>query len=472
MPRPAGETACVIAVTSGKGGVGKTNTSANLGIALAARGARVCIFDADTGMANINVLLGHTPTFTLEHLLSGERTLDELLIEGPHGMRIVPAASGIAECADLDGRRQSLLLDALATLEKRFDYLLIDTAAGAGDAVLNFLRSAQHTVVVVTPDPTSLTNAFSLLKILKNRDILRPTYILTNQVADHAHSLEVFRRLHGAAKKYLELEIWYLGYVVQDHTVTAAIRHQRPVIEFRHDAPASRCFYTLAEAVSRHFGKPGAAESFSAFWSGISAAARPVAERPVPRAEGALPAKPEGLSHALRRKLAASGMPEKKARELLAPLIETFIQRFNASPLDTHRSLFQSLEREGYPAEQMTALALTLEDLFARHHGRPLLDPEYAIARMLADNRLDEDRLSSLARDIERVFERRFGRPVEGRPGDALRAAILDGRLSEEEAREAVRRINRAIERRYPPSLAPAQDGVVTYIGEKRRSNL
>lgn len=141
--RAADKQAKVIAISSGKGGVGKTNITTNLGIALALRGSEVCIFDADTNLANINILLGLHPSYTLEHFLNGERTIDEILQDGPRGVKIVPGASGIAEHTNLSTSQREKLVEALAELERRFDYLLIDTAAGIDDTVISFIQAAQ-----------------------------------------------------------------------------------------------------------------------------------------------------------------------------------------------------------------------------------------------------------------------------------------------------------------------------------------
>ncbi|QKQ26415.1 MinD/ParA family protein [Candidatus Reidiella endopervernicosa] len=259
----------VIAITSGKGGVGKTSVSTNLGIALASRGQRVCIFDADTGMANINVLLGKSPELTLEHLLSGEHTIDEILIEGPHGVQIVPAASGIADCAQLNHSQHQRLIEALRELESRFDYLLIDTAAGASDTVLEFLRAAQQMVVVITPDPTSMTNAFSLLKIAKNRHIDTPAYILTNQVPNHQKSLEIFQRFQDATKSIcresLFLRKFVLGIQAQANSKTSRDRlclRRRPSC-VRCVITSSLLYTTPSVTLRRHKAAAASSPSFA-----------------------------------------------------------------------------------------------------------------------------------------------------------------------------------------------------------------
>jgi len=153
-PPSRNKSAHVIAISSGKGGVGKTNIATNLGITLASHGKRVCIFDADTNLANINILLNINPPYTLQQVLSGEKEIEDILVDGPAGLQIVPAASGIAEFIQLGRVQQERLLAALKQLESRFDYLLIDTAAGISDSVLNFLQAAPYTVLMITPEPT------------------------------------------------------------------------------------------------------------------------------------------------------------------------------------------------------------------------------------------------------------------------------------------------------------------------------
>ena len=153
--------AAVIAFTSGKGGVGKTNISTNIGLSLRARNSKVCLFDADTGLANINILMGVSPRYTIEHVLNGLMTIDEIIVEHPSGISIVPAASGIKQCTNLNKQKIALLTSSLEHLEKKFDYILIDTAAGIDRNVLDFVESAQYRVIVITSEPTSLTDAFA-----------------------------------------------------------------------------------------------------------------------------------------------------------------------------------------------------------------------------------------------------------------------------------------------------------------------
>ncbi|MBK8162995.1 MAG: MinD/ParA family protein [Gammaproteobacteria bacterium] len=267
----------VIAITSGKGGVGKTNVTSNLAIALAKHGNRVCIFDADTSLANINIVMGLSVEYTVEHLLAGERTVDEIMVEGPEGVMVIPAASGIAECANLDQDQRDRLIAALESLEDRFDYILIDTAAGIGDTVLSFVQSAQYAIVVISTEPTSLTDAFALLRVLRRRNYEHPVYVLVNMAINYANSMEVFKRFEAAVKKYLNMKVHYLGYITEDKAIRTSVSAQRPVLLEHPESLASRCFTTLATVLSKQFSGTTQPHSFSAYWNGLTTAPAPTA---------------------------------------------------------------------------------------------------------------------------------------------------------------------------------------------------
>jgi MinD-like ATPase involved in chromosome partitioning or flagellar assembly len=368
-----GVKAKVIAITSGKGGVGKTHVTINLAIALAKQGSRVCIFDADTSLANINVVIGLTPRYTIEHLLSGERTVEEILLEGPQGVMIIPAASGIAECANLDRPRRDRLIEALKSLETSFDYLLIDTAAGISDMVLDFVQSAQYMILVISTEPTSLTDAFALLRVLKRRDFHRPAHVLVNMALNYANSMEVFKRFEAAVRKYLGMKVHYLGYITEDKAIKLATGQQRPVILSHPEALASRCFTTLAAVLSKQFVGPPEAQGFSDYWSMLLAtghdgaataagapAPSPVAaaaaiDRPIdhvepsigaptgqavfPRPREAIERKPAdvngeilSLATRLHELLNYPGIDLAGAEHLLAPLVDLYQKRFQPVP--------------------------------------------------------------------------------------------------------------------------------------------
>ncbi len=246
---PAG--ARVLAVTSGKGGVGKSSIALNLALHLRQRGHRVCLFDADTNLANLNILLGLTPSATLGDLLRGEKGLDEILLQGPEGLRVVPAASGIQEFLYLEPARQRLLLQALRELEQRFDHLILDTAAGIDEALVQLLLASGELLLVITPEPTSLTDAFSLLKVLKRFRFDRPVEVVVNQAESRAAAHDSYKRFHTAVARFLQLEVRYLGYVLRDPQMGKAVMHQRPILLDQPEAVASLCLRAIGERLEQ-----------------------------------------------------------------------------------------------------------------------------------------------------------------------------------------------------------------------------
>lgn len=265
-PDSSPESGRVLAVSSGKGGVGKTNISVNLAIALGSRGKRVCVFDADTSLANVNILLNITPQFTLEHVLNGSRNIEEVLVSGPGGITIVPAASGIAEFASLTLAQQTLLVEAMRSLEERFDYLIIDTAAGISENVTTFLEAAEHCLLIVTPEPTSLTDAFALMKVMRKRQIATQIHVLTNMVDNYPGSVDIFKRLNGAAVRYLQTQLSYLGYVPRDDYLRLSVQRQVPVTVGFPSSQASYRFHALADSIEGIYRQQPTRRSFSLFW--------------------------------------------------------------------------------------------------------------------------------------------------------------------------------------------------------------
>ncbi len=240
----------VIAISSGKGGVGKSSISLNLAIELARKKNRVCIFDADTNLANINIMTGLTPLFTLQDFLTGEKPLKDILLKGPGDIEIIPAASGFMDFVHYDPLQQDKLISLVRQLEKQFDYILIDTAAGINETVLSFIKAAPETIITITTEPTSLTDAFSLLKVLKQQGFNQPVQVLVNRVPSYESAKEVLTRFSAALKKYLDLTIKAPGYVLEDKNVSRSVMQQTPFILTYPDTPASLCIRSFAQRVT------------------------------------------------------------------------------------------------------------------------------------------------------------------------------------------------------------------------------
>jgi flagellar biosynthesis protein FlhG len=248
---PAGEDQGirVISVTSGKGGVGKSNVVSNLAIALSTQGKQVLVIDADLGLGNLDVLLGLSPVYNMNHVLSGEKSISEIIIEGPAGIKVIPAGSGVQEFTSLSQHDKIRLLDELDILEEQFDIMIVDTEAGISENVTYFTVAAQEIIVVVSPEPTSITDVYALIKLLATRYSEHHFKVLVNMAKDSEDALEVFRKLANVAGRFLDISLDYLGCVVKDEKVVEAVKRQKAVYELFPDSEAATCFTTLARRV-------------------------------------------------------------------------------------------------------------------------------------------------------------------------------------------------------------------------------
>ena len=248
--RLQGSNSRVIAITSGKGGVGKTSIVGNLGYAFAKLGKKVLILDADLGLGNLDVLLGLAPKYNLSHVILGERKIDEILVEGPGKMNILPASSGIQELTNLNKDQKIEILKQLDLLIDSVDVLFIDTAAGISSNVMDFNATAQEVVVVVSPEPTSITDAYALMKVLSLKYSGKACKLIVNMVRRPEEGREVFRQLQIVTDRFLDITIEYLGYVLFDGKVTKGVKTQKIVSELYPDTPASRCFADISRKIS------------------------------------------------------------------------------------------------------------------------------------------------------------------------------------------------------------------------------
>ncbi|MDD4334561.1 MAG: MinD/ParA family protein [Desulfotomaculaceae bacterium] len=236
-----------IAVASGKGGVGKTSIAVNLAICLAKMGNRVTIFDADLGLANAEVLLGIVPPYSLFEVLYKDMTLEEVAVQGPYGVRVISGGSGFLELANLDWSRRRQLLKMFNQFVDKDEIVLIDTSAGINKNVLGFVAAAEEVIIVVTPDPTSLTDAYALIKIMANFKLHAVVNVVVNRAADRNEAMCALGRISTATGRFLEIKISFLGWVPEDKEVLRAVRSQRPYYISNQHAPASRSITRIAE---------------------------------------------------------------------------------------------------------------------------------------------------------------------------------------------------------------------------------
>ena len=241
----------VIAVTSGKGGVGKSNLSVNLSSVFARRERSVVLMDADLGLANTDLFLGVRPDYDLQHVIRGERRLEEIIIETEQGLRLIPAASGVQRMAELTPAEHVSLIRAFSELSFAVDVLLIDTAAGISDSVVSFSKAAQEVVVVVCDEPASITDAYALMKVLSQDRGVRRFQIVTNMVRSASHGLGLYEKLADVTDRYLGCSLGYLGHIPFDEQLRAAVRRQRPLVQLFPESKAAQAFRQIADRIDR-----------------------------------------------------------------------------------------------------------------------------------------------------------------------------------------------------------------------------
>lgn len=254
LTKPRGERKQIktIAVASGKGGVGKTNVAANLAIALRKLGKNVMIVDADLGLSNIDVLLHLAPKHNIEHMLKNGMPLKDVLIEGPHGIKILPAGSGVQELTALDEFQRLKILEAFDAYDDDIDILLIDTAAGISENVAFFCIAAQEIIIVTSPEPTAITDAYALIKVLYTHYQEKEFRVLVNSAKNAEDAFEVFRRLSLAAEKFLNISLDYLGYLPYDEAVQNAVRAQRAFVDMYPNNSVSKRITEIAKDILEH----------------------------------------------------------------------------------------------------------------------------------------------------------------------------------------------------------------------------
>ncbi len=237
----------VMAVTSGKGGVGKSNITVNLAVAMAQSGENVIVMDADLGLANIDVLLGLSPKRNLSHVIQGECTLEEIIIDGPGGIKIIPASSGSASMSDLTPAENAGVIRSFSELTQPVDTLLIDTAAGLSDSVVSYLRAAREVIVVVCDEPASITDAYAMIKVM-NRDYgVQRFHVLSNQANGIQQGRELYMKLSRVSEKYLDVTLDFLGTVPYDDYLKKAVQKQKCVIEIYPRSPSALAFRQIAK---------------------------------------------------------------------------------------------------------------------------------------------------------------------------------------------------------------------------------
>ena len=238
-------TAKIITISSGKGGVGKTCTSVNLALLLAQQGYKVCLFDADANLANVNIMLKLVPEYTLHHVISGQKSLNDITLHKA-GINIIPGASGLTDFVSLTAEQQQRLLNTMLELKKKYDYLLIDNAAGINENVLSYIKYSNYGIIVISPEPTSLTDAFALVRVLQKRGNSKLLNIIVNNAPHEEYANKIFKRFSAAVEKHIGCQLNYLGCVVADEKIATSVCLQNPVVLEFPTTPSVRSYHKLS----------------------------------------------------------------------------------------------------------------------------------------------------------------------------------------------------------------------------------
>lgn len=246
----------VITVTSGKGGVGKTSITVNLAIALSRLGLKVAILDVDFGLANIDLLFGIAPKYTLLDLVREEKSIFEVLTDGPNNIKFLSGGSGVEELVSLDRRKLRKFIGNIALLDKLYDIILIDTGAGLSQNVMSFIMAADEIILVTTPEPTSITDAYALVKMVSRRDMRKIIRVVVNMAETVREAENIANKLIVVSEKFLSLKLTKLGYILYDDIVVKAIKQQKPFCISHPRSQAARSMFELADALVYNGQKP------------------------------------------------------------------------------------------------------------------------------------------------------------------------------------------------------------------------
>jgi len=359
----------IITVTSGKGGVGKTNISVNLALYLAEMGYRTCLFDADMGLANVDILLGLYPDLTLEDVMLEKRPLKDIVIKDYSGVDIIPGSSGIERLADPKPEELDSLVKALSELEG-YDFLLVDTSAGISKNVVSFCMASSEIILVVTPEPTSLTDGYSLLKVLSLNGFKNSVLVAVNQCKNIEISGLVFSKFKAAVEKYLPIKILPLGTILADENVTEAVKKQKPFISLFPNSNASKGIKNMG----RHLIKRDKVEfneyGLNAFWSRCFnffkeplqlTAPKPVKERQ-DQGKAIAEEKPIGPKlEPVKPEKAHDSVPEKKASPPEEPVVKQEISKEGGQPQDIAGILEKLAQGVSNISAELSAIRVILE---------------------------------------------------------------------------------------------------------------
>lgn len=474
LPQPTSKTRShVVVFTSGKSGIGKTSITINVATALALRGNKACIFDAGGGLTNLTSMLGYRPEYSLEHVLNGEKTIREVTIKTPQGVTIVPNALAITESAKLNDAAAKRLYQALVELENEHDYFLIDTATGASDSVLQFIESAPYTFLLITPDPATLTDGFSLLKSLNSRHYPGRIRVVVNMTDSYPQATDTYRRFAAAVDQYLQLAVDYGGFIANDENMPQAIAKQTPLVELIGNGPASRCLIALADNLLKYIGNNDSEIGLADYWRvALHTPYKAIADSTATKlpAEFSTKSEPQTTQNpsqtvaAIGRNLMAAMQSDAADKhyfeQFTADYLAAFQTQFGHYPDCFKPLLFRWLEAEDYAAPQLQELAGTLEMLYMAKHRQPMHNLESCAARIIAQCKDSETQMRELITQFRSAYHQAFQADVFD-AGEELTKKILNENFHEQDFQAILDSLNNAFEQRFNRAYQNKNDALL-----------
>jgi len=431
------KTAQILAIASGKGGVGKTSLAVNTGITLSRMGHSVCLFDADTNLANINIMLKVVPEHTLEHVLRGEKDIRDIVIK-TSGISLVPGASGVTDFSNLELTEQHRLIQAIGILEKEYDYLLVDTSAGIHDNVLSFIESAHQCVLLISPEPTSLTDAFSLVRVLHKRGYKKRFNIVVNSTISELAARKTYKRFSMAVAKYIGCKVAYLGFIVKDNQLSESICLQSPVVISQPSALSSRCFLRISQTISKMTKHAREDKGLSVFWKQGLSAQMPEFEYQQSSENArhqyttvAKLSKQQLIAdhrNSILDYIEDSDMSKEEVDGTMKAFVDTYVSRFDAYPVDAIKTLNHSLELNRISQNEINNLLSSLQlfykddfnhadkdssaqylcqlvNSFVERHKSFPFDPIYTLYQSLDIGDIENDQVSDLLITLNLIYQ-------------------------------------------------------------------
>lgn len=361
--RPQPHQPRTLAITGGKGGVGKTSVALNLSLTLAREGHRVLLLDGDTDLANVSIMLGRYPTRTLADVMAGDFRLRDVIMEAEWGLHIIPGASGVEQCVDMVAEESLRVLRELSRLEKDYDFIVTDTASGLQKTGMHMIAAAELACVVVTPDPASLTDAFALIKLLIRRGYKRTPSVLVNMAQGASQARSVYQRLDAAAQRHLGMQLHYLGAIWRDETLRQSVLNQRPVALMPASDPSCRQFRTLSDMLHVRLSQlPPRKAGIAAYWHRVSTSPTEASTpaRPVNTVPARDPA--TGLLEDMARLLTDGAEGTALRHEAFSSVFALLGRDMDAGSVDVLLQGLASLDLSRLSEEQRIRLATGLRD--------------------------------------------------------------------------------------------------------------